>query len=221
MARLASSASFSASRDPAWDFENPIDSGRAEVTFVNTEAQVTQCEFWSGEDFLRAKGNVEISAPHTYSGEIQARTQGIARYRDFLQGINLPDARAGAVQIRWQGDGTASAHSGAFSISLENLVSNLTPTGVTGRFVGTYSPENVYFDGIELENASLRFSTRATLARSGIRLDDALLRVGGREVAQAEVYLPVDPFDLAAGKSLKNALHLDKGFTPRSTPRRL
>ena len=28
---------------------------------------MTQCEFWSGEDFVRAKGSVEISIPHTYS----------------------------------------------------------------------------------------------------------------------------------------------------------
>lgn len=190
--------------------KHPIDSGRMEVTFANTEAQITQCEFWSGEDFLRAKGSVEISTPHTYSGEIQARTRDIAEYQDFVQGMRIPDVRAGAVQIRWQGDGTASAHSGAFNVSLEDLVSDLTPAGVTGRFGGTYSPQNVYFSGFELEHGSLRFSTRATLARSGVKLDDALLRAGGWDLAQAEVYLPLDPFDLAAGKSLKNALHLDK-----------
>jgi hypothetical protein len=186
----------------------PIDSGQVEVIFSKTEAQITRCEFWSGEDFLRAKGSVEISAPHTYSGEIQARTRDIAGYRGFFPGV--PDVRTGAVQVRWQGDGTASAHSGAFNVSLEDLVSDFTPGGVTGRFGGTYSPENVYFSGFELEHGPLRFSTRATLARSGITLDDALLRAGGRELAEAEVYLPLDPFNFAAGKSLKDALYLDK-----------
>ena len=70
--------------------KHPIDSGRVEVAFSNTEAQITQCEFWSGEDFLRAKGNVQIGAPHSYSGEIQARAQDISRYRDFFQGTNIP-----------------------------------------------------------------------------------------------------------------------------------
>ena len=37
-----------------------------------------------------------------------------------------------------------------------------------------------------------------------------VLRGSGRELAAAEIYLPIDPFDVAAGKSLKNALHLDK-----------
>ncbi len=190
--------------------KHPIESGRVEVTFVNTEAQVAQCEFWSGEDFLRAKGSVEISAPHTYSGEIQARTRNLAGYPDFFQGIKIPELRAGAVQVRWQGDGTVSAHSGAFNVSLENLMSDLTPSGVTGHIGGTYSPQNVYLSGFELERGSLRFSTRATLARSGIKLEDALLRSGGRDLASGEIYLPLDPFDLAAGESLKNALHPDQ-----------
>jgi hypothetical protein len=190
--------------------KHPFEAGKLEVIFSNSEAQITRCEFWSGADFLRAKGTVEISAAHNYSGEIQARIQDIAGYRDFFQGMNVPDVRAGAAQIRWQGDGTVSAHSGAFNVSLDKFVSDYTPGGVTGRFGGTYSPQNVYFSGFELEHGMLLFSTRATLARSGITLDDALLRAGGRELAEAEIYLPVDPFDLAERKSLKNALHLDK-----------
>ena len=189
--------------------KHPVDSGRVEVTFSNTEAQVTRCEFWIGDDFLRATGNVEINAPHSYSGEIQVRMQDIARYRDFLPAINVANIRAGAAQIRWQGDGTASANSGAFDVSLDDFVSEYTPSGLTGRFAGTYSPENVYFSGFELEQAALRFSTRATLARSGIKLNDALLRSGGRELAEAELYLPIDPFEVASGKSPKEALHLD------------
>ena len=190
--------------------KHPVDSGRVEVTFSNTEAQVTRCEFWSGDDFLRAKGTVEINAPHNYSGEIQARTQDIARYRVFFPNINVPNIRAGAAQIRWQGDGTASAHSGAFNVSLDDFVSEYTPSGLAGRFAGTYSPQNVYFSGFELEQAALRFSTRATLARSGIKLDDALLRSGGRELAEADIYLPIDPFDPASARSPREALHLDK-----------
>ncbi|HEY5707651.1 MAG TPA: translocation/assembly module TamB domain-containing protein [Terrimicrobiaceae bacterium] len=189
--------------------KHPVDSGRVELTFSNAEAQVTRCEFWSGADFLRARGVVEISEPHNFSGDIEARAQDIARYRDLLPNINIPKNRAGSARIRWQGDGTASAHSGAFDVSLDNFVSGRTPSGLSGHFAGTYSPQNIYFSGFELEKAALRFSTRATLARSGIKLSNALLRTGDRELAEAEIYLPIDPFDLAAGKPPKEALHLD------------
>ena len=190
--------------------KHPIDSGRVEAAFSNTEAQVTRCEFWSDEDFLRAAGTVQITAPHGYSGEIQARVQDIARYRDLFPAIDVPSSSAGAAQIRWQGDGTALAHSGAFNVSLDDFVSEYTPSGLTGRFAGTYSPQNVYFNALELEKGPLRFSTRATLARSGIKLDEALLRSGGREIAEGELYFPIDPFDVASGNSLGKAWHFDR-----------
>ena len=190
--------------------KHPVDSGRMEVAFSNTEAQVTRCEFWIGDDFLRATGSVEVSAPFKYSGEIRARMQDISRYRDFVPFVNVPTIRAGAAQIRWQGDGTASAHSGAFNVSLDDFVSEYTPSGLTGRFAGTYSPQNVYFSGFELAQADLLFSTRATIARSGIKLDDARLRSGGRELAEAEIYVPVDPFAASSGTSPLAALPLDK-----------
>ena len=91
-----------------------------EVSFSGSEAHVTRCEFWIGDDFVRAKGHVEISAPYNYSGEIQARTKDLSAYRDFFKGLRTPEVRAAAVQIRWQGDGNASAHSGAFNVSLDN-----------------------------------------------------------------------------------------------------
>lgn len=191
---------------------HPVESGRIEVAFANSEAQVSQCEFWSGEDFVRAKGTVEIAAPHHYTGDLQARLQDVALYLDLLQARDVPAIYAGAAQVRWQGDGNAAAHSGAFHLALEDFVSEHTPSGLTGRFAGTYSPQNLYFSGFELEHKGLRFSTRATLASSGVKLSDAVLRAGGREIADAEVFLPVDPFLFAAGKPVAEALREGKSF---------
>ena len=162
---------------------------------------MTQCEFWSGEDFVRAKGSVEISAPAYLLGEIQARTKDVSAYRDFFKGLRTPKVRAGAVQIRWQGDGNASAHSGAFNVSLENFISELRPAeGPVGL------PERILRrtcisvgSGVGTRFAAL--TTRATLARSGIKLDDARLRASGRQLPNAEIYLPLDPFDVAAGEA--------------------
>ncbi len=191
---------------------HPIESGRIEVAFANSEAQVSQCEFWSGEDFVRGKGTVEIAAPHHYTGELQARLQDVASYLDLLQAPEVPAIYAGAAQVRWQGDGNASAHSGAFHLALDDFVSEHTPSGLTGRFAGTYSPQNIYFSGFELEQKGLRFSTRATLASSGVKLSNAVLRAGGREIADAEVFLPMDPFLLASGRPAAESLRQGKSF---------
>jgi hypothetical protein len=191
---------------------HPIDSGRLDVSFSNTEGHINRCEFWSGQDFLHATGTLDVLPPYTYSGEVRVQTQDVSKYRDFYRSKDFSTIRRGAARIRWQGDGTASAHSGAFQVSLDNVVSEYTPTGLTGRFAGTYSPENVYFNGFELAHERLRFSTRATLARTGITLNDTVLSSPERKLADAEVYLPVDPFGLASGRSPKEAIHLDKNL---------
>jgi len=190
--------------------EHPIESGRVEVTFANNEAQVSQWEFWSGTDYLRGKGAVGVAAPHNYSGEIQARSEDIAAYRDLFQQPGIPAIYGGAAQIRWQGDGSTAAHSGAFTVSLDKFISEHTPSGLTGRFAGTYSPQNIYFSGFELEQGPLRFTTQATLAGSGLKLKNAVLRAGGRDLADAEVFLPVDFFAMAGGQSLSEAVLPDK-----------
>ena len=43
----------------------------------------------------------------------------------------------------------------------------------------------------------------------------------GRQLAAAEIYLPIDPFEVGAGKPLKNALHLDKKMYAESRCRAL
>jgi Uncharacterized protein conserved in bacteria len=190
--------------------DRPVESGRLEVTFVNSEARVTQCELWSGLDYIRGKGSVQLQPPHQYSGEVQARVEDVAAYLGLLRTRNILPIRKGIAQIRWQGDGTATSHSGAFQIALDKFVSAFTPSGLTGRFAGTYSPQNIYFSGVELEQGPLRFSTRATLASSGVKLQDSVLRARGREIADADVFLPIDPFAFAAGRPLSQVLLADR-----------
>ncbi len=70
--------------------KHPIESGRVEVAFANTEAQIAQCELWSGGDYLRAKGAVDIASPHNYSGEVQASLRDIASYVDLVRPVENP-----------------------------------------------------------------------------------------------------------------------------------
>lgn len=190
--------------------KHPIESGKVEIAFANTEAQIAQCELWSGSDYLRAKGTVDIASPHTYSGDVQASLRDIAAYVDLVRPLKIPTIFAGEAQIRWQGDGSTVSHSGAFNVALNDVGSEYTPGGLTGRFAGTYSPQNLYFSGFELEQGPMRFSTRATLAASGINLTDGVLRVGGKQMGDANLFLPLDPFALLAGKSLAAAALPDK-----------
>lgn len=189
--------------------KHPVESGRVDVTFAGNEAQVTQCELWSASDYVRGKGSIQLSAPYTYSGDIQGRASDIAAYLALIS--PTPTAvYAGTADLRWQGDGNISSHSGAFNVALDKFVSRSTPSGLTGRFAGTYSPQNIYFSGFELQQGPLLFSTQATLANSGIKFTNALLRSGKNELAGGEFYLPIDPFALLAGKSVGESVDLEK-----------
>lgn len=206
--RLKGFLSLEATEMKLW--KQKFESGRVEVTFAQDEAQVTQCEFWSGQDHLNAKGTIALESPNAYSGAIKARVGDVGPYRDFLSQRAVSPLDGGVVRLDWEGDGTRSAHSGAFSLALDDFISALTPGGLTGSFEGTYSPENVYFSVFDLKRGQGRFTTTATLARSGLGLKNAVLREKNQVVATGEIFLPMNPFAVFAGTPVSEAMVPDK-----------
>lgn len=202
--RLKGFLSLEATAMKLW--KQTFESGRVEVTFAQDEAQVTHCEFWSGKDHFNANGTISLAASHAYSGTVKMRVHDVGTYRNFLSEEALSPLEKGSLRLDWEGDGTRSAHSGAFSLALDDLVSALTPGGLTGTFEGTYSPENIYFSGLELMRQDEKFTTTATLARSGLGLKNATLRKKNQIVATAEIFLPVNPFAVFSGTSIRQAL---------------
>jgi len=186
--------------------KHPINSGRVEVIFANREAQVALCEFWSGKDFLSGQGSVETHPPFTYSGQIRGHIADLSSYFALLQAPGVPSVYSGEVQLGWQGDGTLATHSGAFDIGLTNFVAEHTPEGLTGHFVGTYSPQNFYFSTLELARSSQRFSSKLTVSDSGLGVQDAVLRDGSRNLAKGTVFVPVDVYSWLGGRSFAASL---------------
>lgn len=195
--------------------ERTIESFKADVLFAGGEAQVARCEIWSEGDQVLAQGSLEIAAPHRYQGEIHARMADIASYAWLFRAPGAESLYAGNVQLRWQGDGTWTAHSGAFQVSVEDFVSDFTPTGLTGRAAGTYSPQNIYFSGLELQQGKLQLASRITLAESGIKFDSVSLTNGRRQLAEGELFLPVNPFVIMAGKPWGEAVDLERSLHVR------
>ncbi len=158
--------------------EHPIESAKIDIRFAGEEAQIERCEIWSGDDYLRAQGSMGLKKPFHYGGELQARALDLAQYATLFRAPGAESVYSGSLQLRWQGDGTLSANSGAFTLSVDDFVSEFTPSGLTGRFSATYSPENLYFSNLELAHDGMLFSTRATAAKDGLTLKNAVLRSG-------------------------------------------
>ncbi|MEX1119784.1 MAG: hypothetical protein WEB60_13435, partial [Terrimicrobiaceae bacterium] len=147
-----------------------VESGKLDVLFAGGEARVQRLELWSSGDYVTGQGSVALRFPNTYTGQFQGRVSDLGEYA-WLPDNPLPIDRGG-LQFRWTGDGTRNAHSGAFQVALDQLVSEWSPEGITGRFAGTYSPRNIHFGGFELEKDKTSVVMQATLADSGIGLND-------------------------------------------------
>lgn len=185
----------------------PTTSLRLEAVFRKRELEVAKFELLAGKDLVRGQGAIHLAKPHPYSGSLDLRIADIGRYlTPFVGGAPA----AGALEIRWSGDGTPKAHSGAFDIKLDRFVSNATPQGLSGRFVGTYSPQNVYLSELAIFNGPLRFSARATAAASGIALKDMEIRSSKTVLLDGELFFPVDVFSLAAAPGQAPAVDEEK-----------
>jgi len=188
----------------------PIRSGKIRAVFKNNEACLVDCELWSGKDLLSARGSIQIPSPHQYAGEVDLDTQDLAAYNVLFGLSGGRNVLGGGLKLRWQGDGSAVAHSGAFSSTLSEFTTSETPEGVSGTFEGTYSPENIYFKQFALRRGPLELTSTLTLATSGVQWGGIELRGGKKTLLSGEMFLPLDPFAVLKGKDPLDALDAAK-----------
>ena len=200
----------------------PRSSLRVESVFRKNEIDVVVCDLYSRKDTASLRGTVGIAAPHEYAAELDARVADLAVY---LAPIYVPAAEqiyAGALDIKWQGDGNFKSHSGAFDLKLREFVSGFTPAGLTGKFAGTYSPQNIYFSKLEIANGPLKLDSRATVAGSGITLKDVELKTGSTSLFEGAAFVPVDLFAVLGGKDWRAAIDPEReAYLRLATPKEL
>ena len=188
----------------------PPASARVSMIAQNDEVQVPYAELWAGDDRLEAKGSIGIRAPHRYSGEVKGRIDDLGIYTPFAGDAVAKNVFSGAADIDWQGDGAGDAHSGAFDVRLDNVMTSATPTGLTGRFTGTYSPQNIYFKTVRLTHGPLELNSQLTISSSGVNITGLSLDRGRLGLLSGDGFLPLNLFALGAGKTLAQAMSTDK-----------
>jgi len=200
----------------------PPSSLRMESVFRKDEIDVVVCDLYSRKDTASLRGTIGIAAPHQYAAELDARIADLAVY---LAPFHAPVAEhiySGTLDVRWQGDGNFKSHSGAFDVKLHEFVSGFTPDGLTGEFIGTYSPQNLYFSKLEIENGPLKLDSRATVAGSGITLKDVELKTGKTSLFEGAAFVPMDLFAVLGGKDWRAAIDPGReAYLRLSTPKDL
>jgi hypothetical protein len=200
----------------------PRSSLRVESVFRKNEIDVVVCDLYSRKDTASVRGTVGIAAPHQYAAELDARVEDLAVYLAPFHAPGAEQIYAGALDIKWQGDGNFKSHSGAFDLKLREFVSRFTPAGLTGKFAGTYSPQNLYFSKLEIANGPLKLDSRATVAASGITLRDVELKTGTTSLFEGAAFVPVDLFAVLGGKDWRAAIDPGReAYLRLSTPKEL
>ncbi len=193
-----------------------------EAVFRKNEIDVVSCEVFAGKDSASIKGTVGISAPHQYAAALEAKFADVAVYLAPFHAPGADQVYGGALDARWEGDGTRKSHSGAFDLKLRDFVSGPTPSGLTGTFIGTYSPQNLYFSTLQLDNAGIRLTSRATIARSGVTVKDFELKSGSTPLLEGGLFAPVNVFEVFAGKDWRAAMDAEReAYLRLSSPKDL
>lgn len=187
-----------------WDLRVPgVPPGtlQADVTFAEGNAKIAALESHSGPDFVRASGEVSLKEPLAYRGRLEARIREASRYLENL-GRFAPDwARRGGAFVFWDGDGTASAHSGVVSLELFDFTGELNPVPLNGNIAASYSPGNVYVSRLLLDRGPLSLSASCYLSGKGLSVQDIQLFNLRNRLLRAEVFLPVSYPLLLEGKT--------------------
>ena len=179
----------------------PAGTLQADAVFGDGNAKITVLESHSGPNFVRASGEISLKEPLAYRGRLEARIGEVSRYLENL-GRFAPDwARQGGALVFWDGDGTATAHSGVVSLELFDFTGELNPVPLNGKVAASYSPGNVYISRLFLDRGPLSLSASCYLSDKGLSVQDIQLFNLRDRLLRAEIFLPVSYPLLLEGKT--------------------
>jgi hypothetical protein len=169
----------------------PPGSLQADLKLEGRDFKLTNLDAQSGSDFLRGGGQLTLDDSLSYQGRLELRIREVARYLGPL-GRFAPDwAREGGVLLFWDGDGTASAHSGVSTLELVRFTGDLNPVPVNGKFSGSYSPGNIYVSRFLLDRGPLSLSSSLYFGEEGLSVQDIQLFSGRSRLMRGELFLPL------------------------------
>jgi hypothetical protein len=194
-----------------------LDEVDLEVLFQKKNAELVKCEMKSGRDKLRASGSIGISAPHPYHAKIEAGLTDIAAWLRPFPKLGGGIVSGGALNLKWSGEGSANGHSGELDVDLSKFISSYTPGGITGRFAGTYSPQNIHFSEALLENGAMQMQSRITLASTGVNFEDVQLKANGKSLLHGKAFFPLNPFTIASHPDWASAVMASEATSLEAT----
>lgn len=192
-----------------WDLSaRGIPSGtmQADLKLEGRDLKLTGLEAQSGPDFARGSGQLSLADPLSYQGRFEMRVREVSRYLARM-GRFAPDwAREGGVLLFWDGDGTATAHSGVTTLELVRFTGDLNPVPVNGKISGSYSPGNIYVSRFLLDRGPLSLSSTIYFGAPGLTVQDLQMFSGRSRLLRGELFLPLSLEAVLARKPWEQTL---------------
>jgi len=177
-----------------WDLRArgiPAGALQADLKLEGRDLKLTALDAQSGPDFARGRGQLTLDESPDYQGRLELRVREVSRYLEPL-GRFAPDwAREGGVLLFWDGDGTATTHSGVATVELVRFTGDLNPVPVNGKLSASYSPGNIYVSRFLLDRGPLSLSTKMYFGGKGLSVQDLQLFSGRARLLRGELFLPL------------------------------
>lgn len=202
---------FDAKADKITVRGTPLGALQLAVKAKGGEVFLENFEVKNGKDSLTGKGTFQVASPNQYTASLLGKILDVNAYSELIPALKELQA-TGGLDLDWQGDGSTAAHSGAFNLKLRDLVLPWTPQGIVGTFVGTYSPESIYFSEIDLQREALRLTFQLSLGKGGIFANHILLGSGNQSLLAGQFYAPYNPLALLAKKPWREGILPDKSL---------
>ena len=169
------------------------------LVFLKDRIELSAFHANSGDDSLRAGGTIGLAAPYEYNAWLKANVADISKFSRLVPAARRRFVSSGSMELKWKGEGSNESNQGVFSLHVGDFVSHWTPTGVTGRFQGSYQPDELLLDMIELKNNRLSLGAKAGISRSGLVLKDVTLAGGDKLFVEGAAFFPIDLWNLREG----------------------
>jgi hypothetical protein len=189
-----------------------LGSGHFSIRLTPLELILEKLEQSTQQDFLQVGGSMELSSPHRYSAELQLKILDLSPYLALFLNQSEGGTTSGGINLSWQGDGTAQAHSGAFQIALRQFQTESFPLGMNLEATGTYSPDSAAISRLLLTQGFLRLDASIYAGISGISVEGLSLTAKNRLLASGQIYLPWDPGCLLRGESWEAGILRNKNL---------
>ena len=157
----------------------PIEELHATLRLKDNELQVANFNIFSGDDYVRGQGVVNILGPTQYWGMLRASVDDLGKYAAILQKPIVPEPLAGGALIDWDGEGSAQGHSGKFVARLQKLrslgasASLLHP--INAHLEGSYAAGGMVFSKFALSDDESSFTANVAVGNKALALKQGKL----------------------------------------------